>query len=71
MVNLTNVDTRFSQDLTTQQADRIFVRLGFTNAGTPQFDNVRIEASLVPEPTTAVLLLAGLLGLGRAGRKRA
>jgi hypothetical protein len=70
-VNLTNVDTAFSVSLGTALSDRAFVRLGFAGTGQPLIDNVAIGASIVPEPATAALLLVGLLGLARAGRRRA
>jgi hypothetical protein len=70
-VNLTNVDTAFSVNLGTALSDHGFVRLGFANAAAqPLIDNVAIGATLVPEPTTAVLLLVGLAGLARLGRRR-
>jgi hypothetical protein len=71
-VNLTNVDTAFNVSLGAAESDRAFVRLGFTGVGQPLIDNVAIGASLsVPEPATAALLLVGLAGLARAGRRRA
>jgi hypothetical protein len=53
----------------------VFFRLVFTGSNTilPRFDNVTIKGdnvSLVPEPGTVFLTLAGLGGLGVFGRKR-
>jgi hypothetical protein len=74
-VNLTSVDTLFSINLGGTETERAFVRFSFDPAnGQPFIDNVALSADLTvpaPEPTTAVLLLAGLLGLARIGRRRA
>jgi hypothetical protein len=73
-VNLTAVDTLFTTQLTGPQSSSAFVRLSFnpTTGQEPFIDNLAINASLpVPEPATAALLLAGLAGLVRAGRRRA
>jgi hypothetical protein len=52
-----------------------YFRLGFDPAGgvIPRFDNVTISGDVapIPEPTTAALLMLGLVGLGMAGRRRA
>lgn len=74
-VNLTAVDTPFSVVLGASSADKAYVRLGFNpGAGQQTFlDNLAINANLatVPEPATAALLLVGLAGLARIGRRRA
>ena len=71
-LNLNNTDTPYSVALTSAQLDRAFVRLGFSGGeAQPLIDNVAIQASLVPEPAAALLLLVGLAGLVRAGRRRA
>jgi hypothetical protein len=74
-VNLTNVDTAFNVNLGAAESDRAFVRLGFASgAAQPLIDNVAIGATVTipaPEPASAALLLAGLLGLAWAGRRRA
>jgi hypothetical protein len=75
--NLTTTDTPYSFDLSNAgSSNMLFVRLNFTNAGPtnlPAIDNVAINAttSIVPEPGTALLLVSGLAGLVRYGRRRA
>ena len=68
--NVNAVDTAFSFNLAGTQSERAFVRLGFQSGAS--IDNVGISANLatVPEPATAALLAAGLIGLGRFGRRR-
>ena len=69
----TNVTTSAIAISTSAQAvtsDRAFFRLSLSPSVV--IDNVGITADLtsVPEPTTAALLAAGLLGLGHLGRRR-
>jgi hypothetical protein len=65
------VDTAYSVSLGSAASERAFVRLGFALGAS--IDNVAILADVVsvPEPATASLLLAGLVGLVRFGRRRA
>jgi hypothetical protein len=45
--------------------------LTFNGGGTDtRIDNVTINAALVPEPSTAFLMMAGLVGLAKFGRRR-
>ncbi len=74
-VNLTAADTAFSVPLGTASTDTAFVRLTFGAPGAGGLnqaiiDNLAINATLVPEPGTTGLFLAGLLGLVRFGRRR-
>lgn len=70
-VNLTAVDTPFNVALGAAASDLAFVRLSFDPAGgQPIIDNVAINATLVPEPGTAMMLGLGLLGLAGLGRRR-
>lgn len=74
-INLSTTDTKFTVDLdgagTTSDMAWIRFRFEGTESGnTPNIDNVSVFATLVPEPGTALLLMAGLLGLGLSGRQR-
>jgi hypothetical protein len=74
-VNLTASDTAFSVPLGVTNTDTAFVRLTFGAPGAGGLnqaiiDNLAINATLVPEPGTTGLFLAGLLGLVRFGRRR-
>jgi hypothetical protein len=65
----------FGFDLGAALDNQVFVRFAFTGDNTilPSIDNVTIKAEVtpvVPEPGTALLSLAGLLGLGVFGRRR-
>jgi hypothetical protein len=65
-------DKPFSFDLFAGGSDTMFVRLSFTNAnGQPIIDNLAIEATVVPEPGTLLLVGSGLAGLVGFGRRRA
>lgn len=64
-------DKPYSVNLGTDASDTMFVRLSFTNAnGQPIIDNLALEATVVPEPGTLLLLGSGLAGLVGFGRRR-
>ena len=75
--NLTGLDTLYTFAAPAGISAKGFFRLNLTGtataAGTPQIDNLGISAGLVlvPEPGTAMLLLAGLAGLAKTGSRRA
>lgn len=60
--NVTDLDPYLGQPLT--------ITLNRTGGGQVNFDNVRLENQLVPEPSTLLLLGSGLLGLGYFMRKK-
>jgi hypothetical protein len=73
-LSLTDVDTAYNVPLgaALDGASEVFVRLGFDPAsGNPMIDNVAISAQIIPEPGTALLTLAGMVGLAAMGRRRA
>ena len=74
-LNLTNVDSLFTLALSGSQSAKAFVRLNIAGPADGQaiFDNVTISANAVPipEPSSAMLLVAGLVGLAVGGRRRA
>jgi hypothetical protein len=65
IIQLTAVDTAFEVALSDVLTQTAFTRFNFSVDGpsAPLIDNVAIEATLVPEPGTALLLLSGLAGL--------
>lgn len=71
---LNTIDTLYSFALPAGLAQKIFVKLDIqaSDAVVPAIDNLGIGANLVlvPEPGTALLLGAGLIGLARAGNRR-
>jgi len=72
---LGTAEQAFGFDLGATLDDQVFIRFAFVGDNTilPSIDNVTIKAevtSVVPEPGTALLSLAGLLGLGVFGRRR-
>lgn len=73
-VNFTSTDTAFSVVFGGVESEKAYARFSFDPnvAGLQQafLDNVAFNATLVPEPGTAALLLVGLAGLGLAGRRR-
>jgi hypothetical protein len=65
LLNLDTNDTPFLVSFGPITADTIFVRLALSPAnGVPLIDNVSLNATLVPEPGTLVLLAAGLAAVG-------
>lgn len=74
--SFSSVDTPFSFAFASGESEKGYVRMSFAAPAVGQaafLDNVSISADLttVPEPTTAALLLTGLAGLARIGRRRA
>jgi hypothetical protein len=71
---LTVNDTPYVLDLFAGGSDTMFVKFTFTGAnpaGQPLIDNVALEATIVPEPGTLLLVGSGLAGLVGFGRRRA
>lgn len=74
--NLTTNDTPYTFAFSAGTSEKAYVRLAYSDPLVGQntfLDNVSISADLttVPEPATAAMLLVGLIGLVRAGRRRA
>lgn len=74
--NLTMNDTPYTFAFAAGTSEKAYVRLAYSDPLVGQnafLDNVSIGADLttVPEPATAAMLLVGLLGLVRAGRRHA
>jgi hypothetical protein len=78
LIDTVSLDTSVQQfvvELGGTDLAQAFVRLGLDGDATvlPGIDNVAVGAtvSIIPEPSTALLGMLGLLGLGAYGRRRA
>jgi hypothetical protein len=69
-IQLTPAETPFTFNLTPNSSGQMFVRFRFDASGQGNLDNVAIDATPVPEPSTTLLLAAGLAGLAAWGRRR-
>lgn len=57
--------------LTEEQEQQLLAGLWYVNLHTENFPNGEIRGQVTPEPTTALLLVAGLAALARAPRRTA
>jgi len=66
---LTDVSTSFTNDGNEQSGESLTIRFTNLSGGNADFDNVRLDATVIPEPATlAVFGLSGLLVLLRRRR---
>jgi hypothetical protein len=68
-VTFTTAEAPFTVALTAAQSPSMFVRLRFDASGQANLDNVALNATIVPEPGTALLLAASLAGLAACRRR--
>ncbi len=71
IVLLTTADAPITVPLSVDAETSMWVRLRFDGSGQANFDNIAINANIIPEPATGLLLAAGLAGLAACRRSRA
>ena len=71
-LTLSATDTPFTLSLSAAASPGAYVRLNFapTGGNYALIDNVGLSANVIPEPGTALLLVTGLAGLARFGRRK-
>ncbi len=70
--NLSTTDSGFTTSDQAVSSGDVWYRLRIAgNSPQVAFDNVSIQGTIIPEPATALMLMAGLVGLGMNSRRRA